>query len=148
FPEEDDDERIRLAYADDNVKANEYLHRRVDLEDVISAHLLALERAGSIGFGRYVISATSPFLPEDLSELRQDAPRVVRRRIPEYEEEYARRGWRMFPSIDRVYVNERARQELGWRPRHDFRSVLGRLKAGEDVRSPLARAVGSKGYHG
>jgi UDP-glucose 4-epimerase len=53
----------------------------------------------------------------------------------------------MFPSIDRVYVNERARNELGWRPRYDFRYVLDRLKAGEDPRSPLSRIVGSKGYH-
>ena len=29
-----------------------------------------------------------------------------------------------------IYVNERARAELGWRPRH----------------SPLARRVGAKGY--
>ena len=53
----------------------------------------------------------------------------------------------MFPGIDRVYVNERARRELGWRPRYDFRYVLDLLKAGADIRSPLARAVGSKGYH-
>ena len=52
----------------------------------------------------------------------------------------------MFPTIDRVYVNERARKDLGWRPRHVFRSVLDRLKAGRDPRSPLSRAVGSKGY--
>lgn len=147
FPEEDDDESIRQAYDDDNVKANEYLYRRVDLEDVVSAHLLALERAAAIGFGRYVISATTPFLPEDLAELRVNAPAVLARRMPDYEEEYARRGWRMFPAVDRVYVNERARKELGWLPRHDFRWVLERLKAGADLRSPLARAVGSKGYH-
>src|SRR5687768_10465186 len=45
FPEPDDDEALRAAYADGNVKANEYLSRRVDLEDVTSAHLLAVERA-------------------------------------------------------------------------------------------------------
>ena len=59
FPEEDDCAAIRQAYADDNVKANEYLYRRVDLEDVVSAHLLALARAPSIGFGRYIIGATT-----------------------------------------------------------------------------------------
>jgi UDP-glucose 4-epimerase len=53
----------------------------------------------------------------------------------------------MFPSIERVYVNERAREDLGWKPRYDFRSVLDRLKAGVDPRSDLARAIGSKGYH-
>jgi UDP-glucose 4-epimerase len=53
----------------------------------------------------------------------------------------------MFPGIGRVYVNGRARQELGWRPRYDFKHVIGRLEAGQDPRSPLARAIGSKGYH-
>ncbi len=57
------------------------------------------------------------------------------------------REWKMFPSIDRVYVNERARNELGWLPRYDFDSIIDRLKSGEDVRSPLAQLVGSKGYH-
>jgi nucleoside-diphosphate-sugar epimerase len=147
FPEEDDHRATRQAYDDDNVKANEYLYRRVDLEDVAGAHLLALEKAPSIGFGRYIISATTPFLPDDLPDLRVNAPLVVRRRAPDYEAEYARRGWRMFPGIDRVYVNERARMDLGWRPRYDFRYVLDRLRAGADFRSPLARAVGSKGYH-
>src|SRR5262247_434270 len=74
FPEEDDCAAIQEAYDDRNVKANEYLYRRVDLEDVVSAHVLALERAPSIGFGCYIISATSPFLPEDLSDLRVNAP--------------------------------------------------------------------------
>ena len=53
----------------------------------------------------------------------------------------------MFPSIERVYVNAKAREELGWAPRHDFRAALDRLAAGEDHRSPLAAAVGAKGYH-
>ncbi len=147
FPEEDDDPAKREAYPDDNLKANEFLHRRVDIEDVVSAHLLALEKAPAIGFARYVISATTPFTPDDLRQLRDDAPTVVRRRVPGYEAEYARRGWAMFPGIERVYVNDRARAELGWRPVHDFRSVVEKLRAGNDLRSPMARAVGSKGYH-
>ncbi len=147
FPEADDDGARRAAYADDNLKANEYLFRRVDIEDVVEAHLLALEKAPAIGFGRYIVSATTPFRPEDLAELRRDAPAVVRRRVPGHEAEYARRGWRMLPSIDRVYVNDRARAELGWQPRHDFRAVIDRLQAGGGLWSPLARLVGSKGYH-
>ena len=147
FPEVDDDASVRADYADDNVKANEYLHRRVDLQDVVDAHLIALEKAAAIGFGRFIVTATTPFRPGDLAELRANAAGVVRRLFPEYEAEYARRGWRMFPGIDRVYVNERARRELGWQPRYDFGRVLAALRAGEDHRSPLARAVGAKGYH-
>ena len=39
----------------------------------------------------------------------------------------------MVPAIDRVYVNERARRELGWRPRHDFASVIARLARGREI---------------
>jgi UDP-glucose 4-epimerase len=148
FPEADDDAAARAAYADDNIKVNEFLFRRVDIEDVVSAHLLAAKRAPALGFRRYIISATTPFLPEDLAELRRNAPGVLRRRVPGHEAEYARRGWKMLPALDRVYVNERARRELGWQPRHDFRSLIDRLKAGGDLQSPLARLIGSKGYHG
>lgn len=147
FPEPDDQAATRSAYADANVKANELLHRRVDIADVVDAHLLALERAPAAGFARYVISATTPFTPEDLAELRADAPAVVSRRVPGWAEEYARRRWSMFPSIDRVYVSERARRELGWQPRYDFAAAIERLRANEDPRSPLARTIGSKGYH-
>jgi hypothetical protein len=71
----------------------------------------------------------------------------VRQLFPDYEGIYAERGWTMFPSIERVYVNERARRELDWTPRYDFRHALDRLAAGEDVRSALALSVGAKGYH-
>jgi UDP-glucose 4-epimerase len=146
FPEPDFDAAVRKSYADDNMKVTEYLYRRVDLADAVSAHLLAAERAPAIGFGRYIISATTPFLPDYLPDLRHVAPLAARRRVPGYTAEYARRGWRMVPGIDRVYVNERARNELGWRPRYDFPLLIERLRTGEDWRSPLARAVGSKGY--
>jgi UDP-glucose 4-epimerase len=147
FPEADDNKRVRESYADDNLKANEFLYRRVELEDVVSAHLAAACRVQEIGFGKYIISATTPFSQGDLADLRKNAPAVVRRLIPGYEEEYLRRGWKMFPVIDRVYVNEQARRDLGWQPRYNFPQVLARLTAGEDWRSPIAHLVGSKGYH-
>ena len=147
FPEADDRDAVRAAYDDANVKVNELLYRRVDLEDVVDAHRLALERAPAIGFGRYIVSATTPFTRADLAALRVDAPAVVRRLFPDYETVYAPRGWAMFASIERVYDNALARDELGWSPRYDFRRALDRLRAGEDPRSPLAAAVGAKGYH-
>jgi UDP-glucose 4-epimerase len=147
FPEEDDQPHVRDAREDANNKANEFLYRRVDIEDVVDAHLLALEKAREIGFARYIVSATTPFTREDLAELRADAPAVVRRHVPEYAAEYARRGWTMFESIDRVYDNAKARAELGWRPKVDFARVLAQLRESGDIRSPMARAVGSKGYH-
>ncbi len=147
FQEADDDASVRDGYQDLNLKVNEFLYRRVDLADAVDAHLLAAQRAADLGFARYIVSATTPFTPEQLGELRENAPALVRDLFPDYQEEYARREWKMFPKIDRVYVNARARKELGWKPRFDFRSVLDRLKRDEPVFSALALAVGSKGYH-
>ena len=52
FPEEDDDKLKRDNYDEKNAKANEFLFRRVELEDVVSAHIAAAERAPKLGFGR------------------------------------------------------------------------------------------------
>lgn len=147
FPEEDDNKGMRETFTDENLKANEYLFRRVELEDAVSAHLLAAEKAPTIGWGVYIVSATSPFSTADLEELRRDAPAAVQRIAPAYAGVYRLRGWKMHDSIDRVYVNEKARKELGWEPKYDFNYVVAQLDAGEILRSPLAELTGSKGYH-
>jgi UDP-glucose 4-epimerase len=147
FPEPDDDPAIRSAYSAANVQVNELLYRRADIEDVVNAHLLAVERAPSIGFGRYIISASTPFTTNDLLDLRQAMPNVVRRHVPEVDAVFAERGWQMFADIDRVYVNDLARRELGWQPKYDFAYAIAQLRAGHDHRSELARTIGVKGYH-
>ena len=147
FPEEDDDPQARSQYEDANIKANELLFRRADLEDVVEAHLLAADRAPSIGFGRFVVSATTPFREGDALELRHDAAAVVQRYVPAHGELYERMGWRMDPRIDRVYVNARAREILGWQPQRDFAYVVECLRAGTEPRSDIAKAVGVKLYH-
>jgi len=53
----------------------------------------------------------------------------------------------MFPGIDRVYVNEGARTDLDWNPKYDFARVVVCLREKREWRSPLALAVGKKGYH-
>ena len=53
----------------------------------------------------------------------------------------------MFPTIDRVYVNDRTRRDLGWQPRFDFARIIEQLREGAEPGSLLARTVGSKGYH-
>ncbi|CAN7547800.1 NAD(P)-dependent oxidoreductase [Rhizobium sp. LjRoot30] len=147
FPEADDDAEARQLHTPENAQANELLHRRADIADIVDAHLLAIDRAAAIGFGRYIISAPSPFSRADLMQLRSDAAAVVERHFPESAALFAARGWRLPQALDRVYVSCHAIEDLGWRPRHDFSHVLDCLKAGTDFRSPLARAVGSKGYH-
>jgi UDP-glucose 4-epimerase len=147
FPEDDDEPAKRQNFNDDNMKLVEYLYRRVDIEDAVGAHLRAMECAPAIGFGRYIITATTPFTPDDLRELNVNAPNVVARYFPDYGAVFAKRGWKMFPKIDRVYVNERARRELGWQPKWGFAEMLERIRSGDDLRSPLARVIGVKGYH-
>lgn len=147
FPEDDDDAAKRDAFDQDNLKVNELLYRRADIEDIVTAHLLAAEKAPGLGFDRFIISATSPFTRDDLAALQTNTASVVSRYVPEHEEVYARRGWKVLRSVDRVYVNERARERLGWQPRYDFAHAIRCLRAGEDYRSPLAQAVGAKGYH-
>lgn len=147
FPEEDDNVATAADYVTANAQANELLYRRVDVADIVDACLLAIARAPDLGFGRYIISASTPFTHEDLPELGRDAWAVVQRLFPRARELYAEAGWRMFPVFDRVYVNTRAREALGWRPRYDFAHVLACLAGGRDFRSPLAAAIGRKGYH-
>lgn len=147
FLEADDQESTRSQFADLNAKANEFLYRRVDLADIVDAHLLAIDKAKDIGFGRYILSSTTPFGPADLNGLQKNAHDVVSELYPDFAEIYAKQNWVMFPSLDRVYVNEQARRDLGWQPKYDFRHVLDSIKAGVDFFSPLARQVGSKVYH-
>jgi UDP-glucose 4-epimerase len=146
FPEEDDVAERRL-YDQANLKANEYLYRRVDVEDVVSSHLLAMAKAPALGFDKFIITATSPFQRMDLAQLGVDAPAVLARYFPQYPAIYAKLGWTMLPALDRVYVNARAREMLGWQPKYDFAHVLRSVAAGEEYRSPMTLRVGSKGYH-
>ena len=147
FPELDDNQGKRESYSNDNLKANELLFRRVDIQDVVKAHRLAIDRAQEIGFDRFIISATTPFKRSDAIELGTDAPSVLERRVPNYLQEYVRRGWTMFPFIGRVYDNAHARNKLDWTPDYDFHRVIERLSKGEHYQSPLSREVGIKGYH-
>ena len=147
FPEEDDSQAVRENFDQLNAKVNEFLARRVDIEDVVDAHLRALEKAPEIGFERYIISATTPFTLGDMAQLRSDAAAVLKKRVPAFEALFRARGWKPFPVLDRVYVNAKARRELGWRPKYDFATVLEQLACGQPPGSPLAHLVGSKGYH-
>jgi UDP-glucose 4-epimerase len=147
FPEEDDVLERATAYSEDNLKANEFLYRRVDIEDVVSSHFLAMEKAPQLGFEKFIITATTPFQRGDAPALGVDTSAVLTKYYPDFPALFAKAGWKMLPTLDRVYVNDKARQLLGWAPKYDFRHVLRCLAANEDYRSALAIAVGAKGYH-
>jgi len=127
FPEEDDTHR---DLSGPNRKANEFLHRRLTVEDAARAHLAALERAPALGFDLFLISAPTPFARADAPALRQDAAAVVARRFPDAPALYASRGWRLPARIGRVYDSRRAEEVLGFRCATDFAAVLAALRAG------------------
>jgi UDP-glucose 4-epimerase len=66
----------------ENMKANELLHRRLTVEDAADAHIAALERAPDIGVGTYIVSAPTPFVPNDAVALKHDARAVIARYFP------------------------------------------------------------------
>jgi nucleoside-diphosphate-sugar epimerase len=148
FAEGDDMPHLYDGRSEDNIKANEYACRRVALEDAVDAHLKAAQRAPQLGFGRYLVSATTPFTREDMAQLRTDAASVFARRVPLAAAVWKERRWRFPDRLDRVYVNTRARHDLGWRPRFDLNAIAARLATGESVHTPLSQLVGAKEYPG
>jgi UDP-glucose 4-epimerase len=146
FPEDDDDASARALRSQENIQANEFLYRRVDIEDVVDAHRIALREAARLGFGRFIVSATTPFTRDDCAALGRDAAAVLRQRVSGWEALFARHGWTPPDTLDRVYDNRAAREVLGWQPKIDFAAALARLEATGDLRSPLARRIGKKGY--
>nr|WP_091669507.1 NAD(P)-dependent oxidoreductase [Massilia sp. PDC64] len=125
FPEEDDTHDL---LAGENMKANEFLHRRLTVEDCALAHVAALEQAPAIGFGLYIVSAPTPFDRADAARLRTDAPAVIAHYFPDAARLYAARGWSLPDTIGRVYDAAAIERDLGFRCRTDFAAVLAALR--------------------
>src|SRR3954466_6551673 len=132
FPEKDDMSH-EIIQSSANTKANEFLFRRLTVKDAASAHIAALDRAPQIGFDTFIISALTPFSPEDCEQLMEYAPLVVHRYFPRYREIYARRGWTMFDYIDRVYDSNKAMRRLGFVCQTDFGDILIQLDREDGV---------------
>jgi UDP-glucose 4-epimerase len=126
FPEEDDMAHA-IAQSGENTKANELLFRRATVDDMAEAHVAALAKAPELGFDTFIICARTPFTPDDCEELIRDAPSVVARLFPHYREIYAKLGWTMFDSIDRVYDAGKAARRLGFVARTGFAEKLAEL---------------------
>lgn len=146
FPE-DDDSLFELS--GENLKANEFLNRRLTVEDAARAHVAALDRAPAIGFGVFIISAPTPFRRDDAAALGADARSVVTRIFPDAARLYESRGWRLPERITRVYDASRARRDLGFECETSFQSVLDALRSGAALpfahdpsfASPVSRAL-------
>lgn len=127
FPEDDDTHR---DLSGENMKANEFLNRRLSVEDCARAHIAALDYAPRIGFGLYVVSAPAPFDRNETQALKVDAGAVIARYSPDAAALYAARGWTLPASIGRVYDASAMERELGFRCQTDFASVLEALHNG------------------
>lgn len=127
FPEDDD---TLATPSGPNLKANEFLNRRLTAGDAAHAHLAALDRIA--GCETFVISAPPPFTREEAQDLAVDAPAVLARHYPDAAEIYARRGWVLPARIERVYDPRKAERLLGWRAQTDFGAILQALRSGED----------------
>ncbi len=130
FPEEDDTHR---DLSGPNIKANEFLNRRLTVEDAAEAHVVALEKAPELGFATFILSAPPAFTREECAELLHDAPAVIARHFPDAPDLYARMGWTLPASLDRVYDPSRAERLMGFRCRTDFRAVLDAIAAGGEL---------------
>ena len=130
FPEDDDAHR---DLSGENMKANEFLNRRLTVEDCARAHIVALDRAPTIGFATYIASAPTPFSRDDVAELKRDARAVIARLYPDAAELFAARGWSLPASIGRVYDASAIERGLGFRCATDFAAVLAAMRAGDDI---------------
>jgi nucleoside-diphosphate-sugar epimerase len=129
FPE-DDDMAHEIDHNGPNTKANEFLNRRLTVEDAADAHVVALERIPGLGCETFVLSAPTPFSREEAAELVADARAVIARHFPDAADLYARAGWSLPAHIDRVYDAAKAERLLGFRCRTDFRAVLDAMRDG------------------
>ena len=130
FPEDDDTHAVP---AGENLKANEFLNRRLTVEDCAAAHIAALDAAPRIGWGLYVVSAPPPFTRADAARLKHDAAALIAERFPEAPALYASRGWVLPQSIGRVYDPAAIEHDLGFRCQTDFAAVLAALREGRDM---------------
>lgn len=149
FPEADDDEDRRNALGDENLKVLELCYRRADIADVVSACVCAMKKASELRWGKYIISAPSPFKndEETLALLNKDAHEVIESSLPGSVATFEKLGWGWLQRMDRVYDSSKAVRELGWEPRHTFERAVEQVSKGEEWRSDLTFKVGKKGYH-
>jgi UDP-glucose 4-epimerase len=130
FPE-DDDTHVQLT--GQNMKANEFLHRRLTVEDAARAHVVALERAPELGFDIFIVSAPTPFAPTDASTLKHNPTKVIAHHYPEAIDLYARRGWQLPTSIGRVYDASHIERRLGFRCETNFAAILKALQSDQPM---------------
>lgn len=149
FPEQDDNETARNSWDDANLKVCELMFRRVDIADVVSAHVCAMQQAKAIGWGKYIVSAPAPFERSEavLEGLSSEASTVIQQARPQHARMLIEHGWRLPKRMDRVYDSSKAVRDLRWSPTYTFERAVEQAVQSLEWRSPLAVRVGKRGYH-
>jgi UDP-glucose 4-epimerase len=130
FPEDDD---TQAEPSGENLKANEFLHRRLTVEDAARAHIVALSKAADIGHDMFIISAPPPFDRTQVAALKADAAVLIMAQFPDAAALYGARGWQLPRHIGRVYDPGHAERRLGFRAATDFAAVLAALRQGQPL---------------
>lgn len=99
------------------------MYRGLDVRDVALAHKLAIGKAFE-KFDIFNISAQSIFSKDDLYDLKHNTRKLLQKKIPELIDLFKTNNWQIPESIDRVYVIEKAKKELGYVPRFNIRELL------------------------
>jgi UDP-glucose 4-epimerase len=113
----------RFLPEDDNLKANHRLYRGLDERDGAEALRLALDHTFN-NFEVFNITSGSPFTEDELVLLKHSPAEVIKTHYPNIEQIYKTKNWVLPESIDRVYVCDKAKQQLGYTPKYTFDYLL------------------------
>lgn len=102
------------------------MYRGLDVRDVAYANQLAIEKQFD-KFDVFNISSQSIFTKDDLVDLRQNAIGLIQERVPELLTFFGSKNWTVPESIDRVYVIDKAKKEIGFHPRFNIKEMLAEL---------------------
>jgi UDP-glucose 4-epimerase len=100
------------------------LYRGVEVRDAAHAHILAMGKEMG-GYKVFNISGESPFSEDETVDLLHDAGGVLLRHFPSIEKAFAKKGWKLPKSIDRVYSIEKAKKFLDYCPQFNFDALIG-----------------------
>tara|TARA_B100001989_G_scaffold253066_1_gene237820 strand:+ start:2639 stop:3583 length:945 start_codon:yes stop_codon:yes gene_type:complete len=128
FSEDDIHHELRRRYDQNNLKVNEFICRRVDIRDVVTAHAQAVIKADDLGFENLIISSTSPLCIDDMKQAGRDLIGILKKKKIVYKDIYQQYKWEMFQSVDCVYANTLARKKLDWSPKTNFETVLQSMR--------------------
>lgn len=99
------------------------LYRGVDIRDAILGHELALYSQIK-GYEVFNLASQTPFQLNDLINLNGNADKVILHYFPWAQKVFEQKGWKLPLVIDRVYVIEKAKKLLGYKPKYNFQEMF------------------------